>query len=115
MYALSLLVIAYGAESMASNYPFARQGVIDRIDLNNRLIVVNDAEYHLAAAMQVYYFDGRGAAKSGQRNQPVGGTVQTLRQGMRIGFNVDNEGPGHKGSIVAAWVLLPGSVKESRE
>ena len=110
---VGLLLVAGYAGAAPAPTPFARRGIINRIDLNDRTIVVSDALYILPATVRVY-FDNL-PSSSNQRKERVAGTAVSLQQGMLIGFNVDDEGPGRKGRILEVWVLPSGSNAKSRE
>jgi hypothetical protein len=110
------LGLLMGLQALAApSLPFARRGVIDRIDLQNRIIVVNDAVYVVPASMQVHLFYGQARRPQDQQPQPQVLTAVALRQGMHIGFNVEGEGAGQKGKMIEAWILMPGSLHQSRE
>jgi hypothetical protein len=95
--ALGLLVLRQ--VGMSTEPPFGRTGMIDHLDAQKGIVVVDDISYVLSASVRVH---GLGAQ---QETDSQKDTVPPLRQGMRIGFEVEGEGPGRLGRIVEVWIL----------
>jgi hypothetical protein len=95
--ALGLLVLLQVGTS--TEPPFDHTGMIDRLDAQKGIVVVDDISYVLSASVRVHGLEAQQETES-QKN-----TVLLLRQGMRIGFEVEGEGPERPGRIVEVWVL----------
>jgi hypothetical protein len=118
---LGLLVLSGGVTSAA--LPFERHGTINHINAHQGVLVINDVTYIVLNTTRVYVFAGK--AKQAQEQSkaqskeaekaPAYGNASLLREGMHIGYRVEDEGPGRKGRIVEAWILPPGTIPRSRE
>ena len=114
---LGLLMLSGGVTSAA--LPFERHGTINHINAHEGVIVISDVTYIVLNTTRVYIFAGK--AKRTQEpskdaeQEPAYGNASLLRQGMHIGYRVEGEGPGHKGRLVEAWILPPGTIPRSRE
>jgi hypothetical protein len=95
--ALGLLVLLQVGTS--TEPPFGRTGTIDRFDAQKGMVVVDDVSYVLSASARVHGSEAQQETGS-QKN-----AVLPLRQGMRIGFEVEGERPGRPGRIVEVWIL----------
>jgi hypothetical protein len=114
---LGLLMLSGGVTSAA--LPFERYGTINHINAYEGVIVINDVTYIVLNTTRVYIFAAK-AKRTQESSQDAGkdaayGNASMLRQGMHIGYRVEGEGPGHKGRIVEAWILPPGTIPRSRE
>jgi hypothetical protein len=113
--ALVLAVLCLPPSAALAAMPFQRLGVIDRVDAQHQTIVVGDVMYTLPTSLRIYLFDARADNTREPRKERQPTTQIPLRRGMRIGFNVDGEGPGRKGSIVEVWILPRDGFKQSTE
>jgi hypothetical protein len=113
--ALMLAVLFLQPITALAAVPFQRVGVIDRIDAQQQTIVVSDVTYILPASVRIYLFEAQADSRQEPRKERQPTTQIPLRHGMRIGFNVDGEGPGRRGSIVEVWILPRDSFKRSTE
>lgn len=95
--------------------PFARHGVIDRVDAHGHEIVVNDMRYVLPASVDVYLYDPQITTSDEEPKGRRLGNGVVLRNGMHIGFNIDGAGPRRIGRLVEAWVLRPHMLRGSTE
>lgn len=71
-----------------------RTGVIDDVNLEERMIVINDAEYGLARRLRV--------GEEGRRRYV---DHDALEIGRHVRFNVEGEGGGRIGQVVRIWLL----------
>jgi hypothetical protein len=87
------------------------------------IIVINDVTYIVLNTTRVYVFEGKAKRTQEQtrvqskeaEQAPTYGNASLLREGMHIGYRVEDEGPGRKGRIVEAWILPSGAIPRSRE
>ncbi|MCC6208051.1 MAG: hypothetical protein IT488_07850 [Gammaproteobacteria bacterium] len=93
--AMALGSLAFAA-GLPDYYPekFDRWGVIDQLDLENRVIVVNDVGIKIAHDLRIYTTNTRFAAP------------QSLKPGMRIGFGTTGS-RSLAGPVTEVWVLPP--------
>ena len=96
--ALGLLVLLQVGTS--TEPAFDRTGIIDHLDAPKRIVVVDDVSYVLPASVRIHGVGAQQQESDSQKN-----TELPLRQGMRIGFEVEGEGPGGLGRIVEVWIL----------
>jgi hypothetical protein len=97
---MMLLICAMGlslpalSAKLPDYYPaaFDRVGVIDQIDLDNRVIVVNDKNIRVALDLKVYTVNTRFASS------------QSLQPGMVIGFGTSGS-RAISGAVSEIWVL----------
>jgi hypothetical protein len=113
--ALVLAVLLLQSITALAAVPFQRVGVIDRVDAQHQTIVVGDVMYILPTSLRIYLFDAQADNTREPRKERQPTTQSPLRQGMRIGFNVDGAGPGRRGSIVEVWILPHDGFKPSAE
>jgi hypothetical protein len=83
--------------------------VIYSLDPGTRIIVVDDARYHLSPLLRVYTYDSAIQDPQAMRAEDRLKDSHALSEGMRIGFNVTGEGAGQRGAITEAWILPAGS------
>ena len=95
--------------------PFARHGVINRVDAHGHEIVVNDMRYVLPSSVDVYLYNPHAPISDEEPKGKRLGNGAVLRDGMHIGFNVDGAGPQRIGRIFEAWVLRPNTLRRSTE
>jgi hypothetical protein len=118
---LGLLVLSGSVTAAA--LPFERHGTINHINAHEGVIVINDVTYIVLNTTRVHVFAGKAKRTPEQTREqsketeqiPEYGNTSLLREGMHIGYRVEGEGPGHKGRIVEAWILQPGTIPRSRE
>jgi hypothetical protein len=118
-----LVLLMLSGRVTSAALPFERHGTINHINAHEGVIVINDVTFIVLNTTRVYVFKGK--AKSTQEQtraqskdaeqEPAYGNASLLRTGMHIGYRVEGEGPGHKGRIVEAWILPPGTIPRSRE
>jgi hypothetical protein len=107
-YAVLALGLAASLPAMSGSLPdyypakFDRWGVIDALDLGNQIIVVNDAQIHVARDLQVHTLNTRFA------------TARTLTRGMKIGFGTTGS-RGLTGPVTEVWVLPVGYIPSRRD
>lgn len=91
---LTASATATAADGRPAHYPerFHLTGVVYRVDLENRELVINDTSFYLASTLRV--------ATPGKAN----GTVNLLRSGQRVGVRL---APGTSGKSLAGIWLLP--------
>jgi hypothetical protein len=91
--ALAVSLPAWSAK-LPDYYPpaFDRWGVIDQLDLDNRIIVVNDKNIRVALDLKVYTVNTRFA------------TSQSLQPGMVVGFGTSGS-RAISGAVSEIWVL----------
>lgn len=113
--ALLLILLTMQPLAALAATPFQRVGMIESVYASQQTIVVNDVMYILPTSVRVYLFDEQTHRADESRKERRPTAQIPLRQGMRIGFNVEGEGPGRRGSIVEVWILPPGSFSRSTE
>lgn len=79
---------------------FDRTGIIEHLDAQKRIVVVDDVSYVLPASVRIHGVEAQPQENDSQKN-----TELPLRQGMRIGFEVEGGGPGRLGRLVEVWIL----------
>lgn len=98
--------------------PFERSGTIDRLDVKADVIVISDGSYILPASTRVYTYDPKGAdgkdAQEGRGNKP-GKDRNALKEGMSIGYRVEGEAAGTRGTITEVWIVPAGTLAELRK
>jgi len=99
-FTLALILLVLRQVGTSTEPPFGHTGMIDRLDAQKGIVVVDDVSYVLPASVRVHGFGAQQQEAGSQKN-----TVPPLRQGMRIGFEVEGAGPGRPGRIVEVWVL----------
>jgi hypothetical protein len=112
---LLLFLLAMQPRLALADQPFQRVGMIESVYASQQTIVINDVTYILPTSVRIYLFDEQTHKADGSRKEHRLTTQVPLRQGMRIGFNVEGAGPGKRGSIVEVWILPPGSASRSTE
>lgn len=82
------------AANLPDYYPtaFDRWGVIDRVDLDNHILVVNDRSVHISRDLRVYTANTRFAL------------ARSLQPGMKIGFGTTGTRTAG-GAVTEVWVL----------
>jgi hypothetical protein len=95
---LKLLVLLQVGTATAP--AFDHTGIIEHLDAQKRIVVVGDVSYVLPASVRIH-----GAAAPPQEGDFQKNTELPLRQGMRIGFEVEGGGPGRLGRLVEVWIL----------
>lgn len=100
---LGLFVTGALAGRLPASYPddFQHAGTLDRIDLQNRTLVVSDMLREVVDYVHVH--DGSGRLANTRR----------LRKGMEIGYRTQSAGQG--GAIVEIWILPDGYLASQRD
>ena len=105
LFLVKLVLFASGALAgpLPAFYPddFQYAGNVDRIDIQNRTIVVSDMLRQVADYVQVHDSSGD---TSGMRR---------LRKGMEIGYSTQSSGAG--GEVVEIWLLPDGYLASVRD
>ena len=112
---LGLLLLGFSlafaqAPAQAPQPLFGRVGVIEALELNEGAITVNDFRYHLSPTVRVYTYDRAIKDPQALRADTRLKDGRTLRIGMRIGYSVEGEGGGKRGTLTEAWILPAGSI-----
>jgi len=91
--AVAMSLPAFSAK-LPDYYPaaFDRWGVIDQVDLDNRVIVVNDINIHVALDLKVHTVNTRFAIP------------RSLQPGMAVGFGTSGS-RAISGAVSEIWVL----------
>lgn len=89
--ALNLSAFAAG---LPDYYPqrFDRWGIIDQVDLDSRILVINDVSVKIAHDLHVYTMNTRFAAP------------QSLKRGMKVGFGTTGS-RALTGAVSELWIL----------
>lgn len=89
------LALPATAATLPEYYPesFDRSGVINRVDVDNRVIVIDDSKVQLSLNLKVYTPTTRFA------------TIRSLKPGMRIGFGTTGSRAAHNSAVPELWVL----------
>ena len=91
---------------------FSRVGVIGGLDLPAGSITVNDFRYQLSPHVRVNVYDGTIKDPQALRADTRLKDGRALRAGMHIGYSVEGEAGGKRGTLTDAWILLAGSRPE---
>lgn len=91
---------------------FSRVGVIGSLDLSAGSITVNDSRYQLSSHVRVYVYDRMIKDPQGLRADTRLRDGRTLRVGMHIGYLVEGEAGGKRGTLTEAWILPAGRLPE---
>ena len=91
---------------------FRRVGVIGHLDQSAGSITVNDFRYQLAPTVRVYVYDRTLKDPQALRADSRLQDGRALRAGMRIGYLVEGEAGGKRGTLTEAWILPPGKMPE---
>ena len=89
---------------------FSRVGVIGGLDLPARSITVNDFRYQLSPHVRVYVYDRAIKDPQALRADTRLKDGRALRAGMHIGYSVEGEAGGKRGTLTEAWILPAGSI-----
>ena len=95
-----------------ASLPFHRTGVIGTLDLPTGSITVNDFRYQLSPNVHVYVYDRSIKDPQALRADTRLKDGRALRTGMHIGYTVEGEAGGKRGTLTEAWILPPGSLPE---
>jgi hypothetical protein len=98
--------------AQASPPLFSRVGVIGTLDLPLGSITVNDFRYQLSPNVHVYVYDRSIKDPQALRADTRLKDGRALRTGMYIGYTVEGEAGGKRGTLTEAWILPPGSLPE---
>lgn len=98
--------------AQASQPLFSRVGVIGNLDPPAGNITVNDFRYQLSPHVRVYVYDRAIKDPQALRADARLKEGRTLRAGMRIGYSVEGEAGGKRGTLTEAWILPAGSLPE---
>ncbi len=98
--------------AQASQPLFSRVGVIGGLDLPAGSITVNDFRYQLSPNVRVYVYDRTIKDPQALRADTRLKDGRALRAGMHIGYSVEGEAGGKRGTLTEAWILLAGSRPE---
>lgn len=92
---LAGLSLPAAASDLPGYYPesFDRSGVINRIDVNNRVLVIDDSKVTLSLNLKVHTPTTRY------------GTIRSLEPGMKIGFGTSGSRAVRGGAVSEVWVL----------
>ena len=91
---------------------FQRVGMISALDQTEGTVTVNDTQYLLSHALQVYSYDRTARDPQSLRAETRKKERNTLRKGLRIGFTVINDEGQLPGEIPEVWLLPPGKLPE---
>ena len=100
------------APAQASQPLFRRVGVIGNLDLPAGSITVNDSYYQLSPNVRVYIYDQTIKDPQALRADTRLRDGRALRVGMYIGYLVEGEAGGKRGTLTEAWLLPAGSGPE---
>jgi len=95
---LMAAALALGSPAFAAGLPdyypqrFDRWGIIDQVDLDNRILVINDVSVKIAHDLHVYTMNTRFAAP------------QALKRGMKVGFGTTGS-RALTGAVSELWIL----------
>jgi hypothetical protein len=98
--------------AQASRALFSRVGVIGNLDLPTGSITVNDFRYQLSPHVRVYVFDQTVKDPQALRADTRLQDGHALRAGVHIGYIVEGEAGGKRGTLTEAWILPTGSLPE---
>ncbi len=89
--------------------PFHAMGVIHRMDVSERVMVLNDQMLLFPSTTPVFMYNPALQDPDALRAEKQRRTISALRPGMRIGYNVEREGGRGAGRISEVWLLPPGT------
>jgi hypothetical protein len=89
---------------------FSRVGVVGSLDPAKRIIVIQDFLYELSPNVHVYVYDQTIKDPQALRADTRLKDGRALRTGMRIGYTVEGEDGGQRGTLTEAWILPAGSI-----
>jgi hypothetical protein len=87
-------------------------GIIGTLDLPTGSITINDFRYQLSPTVHVYVYDRSIKDPQALRADTRLKDSRALRAGMQIGYTVEGEAGGKRGTLTEAWMLPPGSLTE---
>ena len=95
-----------------ASQPFSRVGVVGSLDLSAGSITVNDFRYQVSPNVRVYVYDRTIKDPQARRADTRLKDGRALRVGMHIGYRVEGEAGGKRGTLTEAWILPAGSLPE---
>jgi hypothetical protein len=108
---VSSLILAgtvYGWAQQAAPKPFTRIGTLHNISAET--VLIEDALYAVSNHLQVYLYDPAIKDPQELRNNARGQSRSTLREGMKVGYTIEGEGGGKRGTLTEVWVIPAGSL-----
>lgn len=92
---LLALSLPAAASALPGYYPeaFDRWGVISRVDVDSRTLVVDDSKVTLSLNLEVHTPATRF------------GTIRSLQPGMKVGFGTTGSRAARRGAVAEVWVL----------
>ncbi len=93
----------------ADTTPFQAIGVIHRMDVTEKVIVMHDQMLLFPSSTPVYMYNPALQDPDALRAEKQRRTISALRPGMRVGYNVERGSGRGAGRISEVWLLPPGT------
>jgi hypothetical protein len=106
---LSLAATVCGWAQTAAPRPFTRIGTLQ--SMPGETVLIEDALYAVSNHLHVYMYDPTIKDPQELRNNARVQPRTTLRQGMKVGYTLEGEGGGKRGTLTEVWVLPEGSLR----
>jgi hypothetical protein len=102
---LALLPLLPVMSLAQSSRVFARIGEIQSIDLQKRVLEIDDTLFALDSRVRIYLYDLSTKDPQVLRAAHLRKQLEDLREGMLIGYNTVKEEVGRRGFLTELWIL----------